>query len=198
MTIVRKLAATVALAVGLALPEPAAAQFDLGGFIGPVTISHYGTCQDFFCVNAAVGVGQNSSGRYFARLLKMGSSFDAVGFDAVGSDKFTGYGIRSLELWYAEPHPLDPAEGEWHFLTTGGEERYTSSDYGTPIVPGKLLVGYYRSQIEDYPNGSEITTDWGVLLSAQRVTTTPEPMTFGLVAAGLLMLYGTARFRRQA
>ena len=165
-----------------------------------MTISYYDTCQDYICTSAAVGMGQNSSGRYFARLLRFSDRFDVEGFNSVGDDRYVGHGVNAVEMWYAEPHPLDPGEGEWHFLVNTGEaveQRYTTRDYGTPIVGGRLLVAGTRTQDDGTSHGGGMTTDWGIVLDPVRVTTTPEPMTLVLVGSGLMAVLVVRRRRRE-
>lgn len=195
----RQVACMLALTLGLVLPAPAVAQFDLSGWVGPVTISDYGACEDFFCADAAVGVGQNSSGRYFARLLTLNESFDAAGFDEAWPDTYVSHGLMWVELWYAEPHPRDPDEGEWHFLTDGGVERFTTTDYGTPVSPGLLTIGYMRTQDEGPWGSDALSMEKSIRLTVVgvgRVTTTPEPSMLALVGGGLVALLIGVRRRK--
>ena len=202
MTTPRRFVAALALVLSLGVPGAASAQYDLGGFVGTVTLTFYdalaesGSCPDYVCAEAVVASGRGAGGRYFARLVSFDSNFDIDGFNAEGGDVATGFGVSWLELIYADPNPIDPDGIWWYFLNgpAGDNDwRFTTSDHGSPVIPGQLTVGYDRLQIEPY-SGEEIFLEKSIALQPYRLdqlTATPEPTTAYLVAigvAGLVML----------
>jgi len=202
MTARRTLARALAFAAAIALPAPAAAQYDLGGFVGTVTLASYGECQDFFCADAVIAIGKSRSGDFFARLVHFDHTFDADGWhEAIDNvDLYLGHDVTLLEFGFQEPIP-ENAELPWHNFIFDGEYQTESPRYASAPGPDWLLVAYtrYQREVSD-PSGAEFGTELAFRMGGptiSKMTVSPEPMTLGLVGSGLLVLGGIAHRSRR-
>lgn len=196
----KRVASALVLAATVSLPATAMAQFNLSGFVGPVTISYFDSCEwatTSLCIKAAVGSGRNSSGRYFARLLDFEDTFG-------GANPFYTYishHVTDLVQFYESPVPTDPyAEGDWTWFQSYNASPTWSmetQDYGSPVFIGPMQVSWnvlvaITDDDDDGPYGFE-EMGW---FAVSRVTTTPEPATLTMVGAGMIAVLGY-RIRRR-
>lgn len=200
-------AAVIAVGLSLAMaPVPAAAQYNLGGFVGPVTLTHYGYvsngvydegCPNYLCLDAVIASGQDASGRFFARLVRFDPTFDVAAFNGpsvihVDFDVLWGW------LSYQEPVPTDPEEGMTGF--DPGEAPVETFRHGSPVIPGRIDVEYVESHLAYDGAWMEFGGDWIAGFeptSVTRVTAAPEPTTVALLGGGLLALGGFGAVRRR-
>ena len=200
-------AAITAAGLSLALVAPAAAaQYDLGGFVGPVTLTHYvyesngvfdEVCPIYLCLNAVVASGQDASGQFFARLVQFNPTFDVAAFN---NEWQTHVNFEILTIWFAYTYdtPHGPTED---VQTFSPDDDYIETDrQRAPITAGPFNVEYVENHLAYDGSWMEAGGNWGARFeptSVTQVTAAPEPTTVALLGGGLLALGGIGAMRRR-
>jgi hypothetical protein len=177
-------------AIMFAVPSTAQASWNLSGFLGPVTLTTFGGCHYYLCVNATLASGNSAvSGAWFTQVLHMDTWFELSEGVTNPRIRFAGFSYTDFETGADGPDYM-------RIIGESGTFASTDSPFFDKYLPSTLDFDYAVS-IEE-ADGLVMESDWAATFSPVRVTVTPEPGTLLLLGTGVGALAAARRRRKRA